>query len=123
MPEGDSLFRAARTLHRALAGKPVVRFQTALAQLSRVDDDAPIAGRTVERVRSVGKHLLVEFSDVSAESADTTTSALADDLSRFGYEVFRYDPDRVALDPVGSYLRGNLVASKRIDELRSRLSH
>ena len=62
MPEGDTLFRAARTLHRALAGKPVVRFETALAQLSRVDDDAPIAGRTVERVRSVAKHLLVEFS-------------------------------------------------------------
>ena len=62
MPEGDTVFRAARTLHRALAGKPVVRFETALAQLSRVDDDAPIAGRTVERVRSVGKHLLVELS-------------------------------------------------------------
>ena len=45
MPEGDTIFRAARTLHRALAGKPVVRFETALAQLSRVDDDAPIAGR------------------------------------------------------------------------------
>ncbi len=27
-----------------------------------MDDDAPIAGRTVERVRSVGKHLVVEFS-------------------------------------------------------------
>ena len=62
MPEGDTLFRAARTLHRALAGKPVVRFETVLAQLSRVDDDAPIAGRTVERVRSHGKHLLIEFS-------------------------------------------------------------
>ena len=62
MPEGDTIFRAARTLHRALAGKPVVRFETVLAQLARVDDDAPIAGRTVERVRSVGKHLLVEFS-------------------------------------------------------------
>ena len=62
MPEGDTLFRAARTLHRALAGKQVVRFETVLAQLSRVDDDAPIAGRTVERVRSVGKHLLVELS-------------------------------------------------------------
>ena len=62
MPEGDTIFRAARTLHRALAGKPVVRFETVLAQLSRVDDDSPIAGRTVERVRSVGKHLLVEFS-------------------------------------------------------------
>ena len=63
MPEGDTLFRAARTLHRALAGKPVVRFETALAHLSRVNDDAPIAGRRVERVHSVGKHLLIEFSD------------------------------------------------------------
>jgi endonuclease-8 len=62
MPEGDTIFRAARTLHRALAGKPVVRFETVLPQLSRVDDDAPIAGRTVERVRSMGKHLVVEFS-------------------------------------------------------------
>jgi len=62
MPEGDTLFRAARTLHRALAGKPVVRFETALAHLSRVNDDAPIAGRRVERVHSVGKHLLIAFS-------------------------------------------------------------
>jgi endonuclease-8 len=62
MPEGDTIFRAARTLDRALAGKQVVRFETPLAQLSRVDDDAPIAGRTVTGVRSVGKHLLVEFS-------------------------------------------------------------
>jgi endonuclease-8 len=62
MPEGDTIFRAARTLHRVLAGKRVVRFETVLAQLSRVDDDAPIAGRTVERVRSVGKHLLIELS-------------------------------------------------------------
>jgi len=62
MPEGDTLFRTARTLDRALRGKQLVRFQTALAQLSQVDDDAPIAGRTVEAVRSVGKHLLVELS-------------------------------------------------------------
>ncbi len=62
MPEGDTIFRAARTLHRALAGKQVVRFETGLAQLARVDDDAPIAGRTVTGVRSVGKHLLVELS-------------------------------------------------------------
>jgi len=62
MPEGDTIFRAARTLDRALAGKQVVRFETALAQLARVDDDGPIAGRTVTGVRSVGKHLLVELS-------------------------------------------------------------
>jgi len=62
MPEGDTIFRAARTLHRALAGKKVIRFETGLAQLARVDDEAPIAGRFVTGVRSVGKHLLVEFS-------------------------------------------------------------
>jgi len=62
MPEGDTLFRTARTLDRALRGKEVVRFETVLAQLARVDDDAPIAGRTVESVRSLGKHLLLELS-------------------------------------------------------------
>jgi len=50
MPEGDTLFRTARTLDKALRGKPLVRFETVLAQLARVDDDAPIAGRTVEAV-------------------------------------------------------------------------
>jgi endonuclease VIII len=62
MPEGDTIFRAARTLHRALAGRTVTRFESVLPALTRVDDDAPIAGRTVDRVWSVGKHLLMAFS-------------------------------------------------------------
>ena len=62
MPEGDTIFRAARTLHRALAGKTVVRFQTVLTQLERVHIDTPIVGRTIERVESRGKHLLMYFS-------------------------------------------------------------
>jgi endonuclease-8 len=62
MPEGDTIFRAARTLHRALAGKTVVRFQTVLTQLERVDVDTPLVGRTVERAESRGKHLLIHFS-------------------------------------------------------------
>jgi endonuclease-8 len=62
MPEGDTIFRAARTLHRALAGKIVTRFQTVLTQLERVDIDTPLAGRTIERVESRGKHLLIHFS-------------------------------------------------------------
>jgi endonuclease-8 len=61
MPEGDSIFRAARTLHRVLAGHTVTRFETAYAHLARVDDDTPIAGRTVERCESAGKHLLITF--------------------------------------------------------------
>ncbi|HZH03187.1 MAG TPA: DNA-formamidopyrimidine glycosylase family protein [Myxococcaceae bacterium] len=62
MPEGDTIFRAARTLHRALAGKTVTRFETGYAQLARVDDDAPIAGRRIEEVSAAGKHLLMRFS-------------------------------------------------------------
>ena len=62
MPEGDTIFRAARTLHRALAGHTVTRFDSVYAQLTRVADDTPIVGRTIERVDSRGKHLLMWFS-------------------------------------------------------------
>ncbi len=62
MPEGDTIFRAARTLKRALAGKLVVRFESALAALDQVHDQSPITGRTVDDVGSAGKHLLMHFS-------------------------------------------------------------
>ena len=62
MPEGDTIFRAARTLNTALAGKTVTRFETALAQLARVDDQEAIAGRTIEQVIPHGKHLIIDFS-------------------------------------------------------------
>jgi endonuclease-8 len=62
MPEGDTIFKAARTLDRALAGRPVTRFETGLAELARIDRDGPIAGRTVEGVAAAGKHLLITFS-------------------------------------------------------------
>ena len=62
MPEGDTIYRAARTLNTALAGRTVTRFATVLPQLARVDDDAPIAGRTIERVVSSGKNLIIDFS-------------------------------------------------------------
>lgn len=62
MPEGDSIFRAARTLHQALAGKLVTEFETALAPLARVNDDTPIVGRTIERAEARGKWCLIFFS-------------------------------------------------------------
>jgi endonuclease-8 len=62
MPEGDTIFRAARTLHRALAGKPVTGFESVLPPLNRIHEDAPVTGRTIERVSSAGKHLLIHFS-------------------------------------------------------------
>jgi len=62
MPEGDTIFRTARTLHRALTGQRITRFETVLPHLARVDVDSPVVGRTVESVEASGKWLLVRFS-------------------------------------------------------------
>jgi endonuclease-8 len=62
MPEGDTIFRSARALDRALTGKAVTGFATALAPLASVNDNTPVAGRTVEKVEARGKWLLVHFS-------------------------------------------------------------
>jgi endonuclease-8 len=62
VPEGDTIHRAAATLHRALAGRAVTRFISVFPHLTRIDDTTPLAGRTIERVEALGKHLLVWFS-------------------------------------------------------------
>src|SRR4030095_13387438 len=62
MPEGETIFRAARTLHRALAGKPVVQFESVFPALTRVHVDSPLTNQTIENVSAVGKHLLIRFS-------------------------------------------------------------
>src|SRR5687767_5005177 len=87
MPEGDTIHRAARTLHRALAGRAVTRFESVFPALTRVDVDTPLRGRTIERVEARGKHLLMWFSGVSAVSsagapagAEAEASAKADPL-------------------------------------------
>jgi endonuclease VIII len=62
VPEGDSIFRAARTLNRALAGRMVTRFESVFPHLTRLDVDQPLRGRLIERVESRGKHLLMWLS-------------------------------------------------------------
>lgn len=66
MPEGDTIHRAARTLHRALAGRAVTRFESVFPALTRVDVDNPVRGRIIERVEARGKHLLIWFSGLPA---------------------------------------------------------
>ncbi len=62
MPEGDTIFRTARTLHKAFAGTTISGFESAYAQLASVDDNTPILGRMVEKVEARGKWLLIYFS-------------------------------------------------------------
>ena len=59
MPEGDTIFRAARTLNQALAGRTVTRFDSVFSHLTHVDDTSPVRGRRIERVDARGKHLLI----------------------------------------------------------------
>lgn len=59
MPEGDTLFRTAAVLQEVLAGREVTaaRGRPGGVALGRV------VGSRVERVASVGKHLVITFSD------------------------------------------------------------
>ncbi len=63
MPEGDTIFRTARALGRALMGKQITKFLSTYPLLTRFDDDTPLAGQTIEQVESRGKWLLIHFSD------------------------------------------------------------
>src|SRR3954447_22263890 len=62
MPEGDTIFRAARTLHKYMAGHVVTRFESVYPAVNRIADDRPVIGRTIESVSARGKHLLFTFS-------------------------------------------------------------
>src|ERR1039458_4000577 len=62
MPEGDTIFRTARALGRALMGKPITGFRSTYPKLTRFNDDTPLAGQTVDGVDSRGKWLLIHFS-------------------------------------------------------------
>ncbi len=75
MPEGDTVFRAAEAMHRVLAGRIVTRFESVLHALARLDEDHPIAGRTIESVTARGKHLLVNFSGDLALGPDLLSAS------------------------------------------------
>ena len=62
MPEGDTIYRTARTLERAIGGQQVTRFESVLPKLERVDYDTPLAGRTIEKIVPYGKWLMIYFS-------------------------------------------------------------
>jgi endonuclease VIII len=62
MPEGDTIYRAARALQKAIGGRVVTGFETGLAKLARAEDEATLVGRAVEKVESRGKWCLIFFS-------------------------------------------------------------
>lgn len=57
MPEGDTVWQAARRLHKALAGKVLTRSDLRVPQFATAD----LTGRTVLDVTPRGKHLLTRI--------------------------------------------------------------
>jgi len=64
MPEGDTLFRAAATLSRAIGGKLVRAFRSPLPAVA--SPGARLEGQRIELVEARGKNLLIHFEDGSA---------------------------------------------------------
>jgi endonuclease-8 len=62
VPEGDTIFRTARTLSRALVGRSITAFRSNYPLLTRFHDDTPLTGQQVASVESRGKWLLMHFS-------------------------------------------------------------
>jgi endonuclease-8 len=62
VPEGDTIHRAARALHAALAGRAVTGFFSRRPAVAAAATRLRLVGQAVDRVESRGKHLLVFFS-------------------------------------------------------------
>jgi endonuclease-8 len=64
MPEGDTVWRTARHLHRALAGRELTRTDFRVPAFATVD----LAGACVDEVVSRGKHILIRTPEHSIHS-------------------------------------------------------
>jgi endonuclease-8 len=68
MPEGDTLYRTAVTLRKALAGRTVTAFTSTVDTVAAMDSAQPLAGRVVAAVESCGKHLLIVFRKAQSQT-------------------------------------------------------
>ena len=62
MPEGDTIWRTARTLRGVLGGRLVSGFRSPLPGVAAAARRLGVVGQTVAVVESNGKHLLIRFS-------------------------------------------------------------
>ena len=64
MPEGDSAYRVASQLDRALSGQTLTQFQIRTGALSGAD----LTGQVVHSAEAFGKHVIVRIGDYSVHS-------------------------------------------------------
>jgi endonuclease VIII len=78
MPEGDTLYRAAETLRKALLGKQVRSFESSVPEVAQVANRVRITGRVVSSVEARGKHLLITLSEAPPGDEEATGTERAD---------------------------------------------
>jgi len=90
MPEGDTLFRTAENLRRALLGETVTRFDSVLESVREVDRRKGISGRVAHAVEARGKHLLIQLrkADSWFQEGDADPIAVPE---RLGLALIRSD--------------------------------
>lgn len=62
MPEGDTIFRTATVLRRAIGGQVVTGFEAVAPRVTAAARDEEIVGSSVDVIESDGKHLFITFS-------------------------------------------------------------
>ncbi len=62
MPEGDTIWRTARTLHGVLAGRIITGFASPLPKVASAARRLGVVGQAISAVESSGKHLLIRLS-------------------------------------------------------------
>ncbi|HEY6958573.1 MAG TPA: DNA-formamidopyrimidine glycosylase family protein [Candidatus Limnocylindria bacterium] len=62
MPEGDTIFRTATVLRRAMLGQVVTGFSAVAPKVSAAARGEEIVGSTIDAIESNGKHLFITFS-------------------------------------------------------------
>ena len=89
MPEGDTIYRTARALGRAMSGRRVLGFASRMAEVARADDERAFAGECVVRVESRGKWLLMVLAP-AGEDDETRQRILATHMLMSGsWHVYR----------------------------------
>ncbi len=99
MPEGDTIFRTARALGRALTqsrpggpvdGSVVRQFVTTMAPLAQAEDERSFVGERVVRVESRGKWVLMVFAPVDAVEHEAAQRVVATHMLMSGsWHIYR----------------------------------
>ncbi len=91
MPEGDTIFRAAATLRKALLNKTLLRFETSCPQAANRDTQEPLAGRIIQAIEPRGKHLLMVFRLPDQRCLPDATQKFIETSSALNLSLFPTD--------------------------------